>query len=216
VIYISHDVILQVSEVCDARNIYMRKPALPKTKKKADTSISTKESLIQAADNEFRQHGFAGTDSNKIARCAGFAPQTFYRWFGSKTEIFLAVYLAWENQETTALNALIAEKASTRRIAETIIKHHRDYLVFRRSLRQLSVEDSEVRSARAQSRLRQIAQIEAWANAGITQRPQLAATLLQIERLADAAAEGEFSDLGISETAATAALSSLINKLRDN
>lgn len=192
----------------------MPRVSTPRVKKSAVPIAGTDEKLISAADNEFRQHGFSGTDSNKIARRAGFAPQTFYRWFNSKIEIFLAVYLAWENEERTALNALVNAKASTKRMAETIIKHHRDYLVFRRSLRQLSVEDPEVRAARAQSRLRQLAQIEEWAGASALPRAELAAILLQIERLADAAAEGEFLDLKLPESAATSALAELISRLR--
>lgn len=178
------------------------------------TDVGTSEKLVAAADREFRRHGFGGTDSNKIARQAGFAPQTFYRWFDSKTEIFLAVYRAWESEEQTALNALIDQKASAKRMAETIIAHHRDYLVFRRSLRQLSVEDVVVRSARAQSRLRQITQMEEWTGTSALSRPELAATLLQMERLADAVAEGEFKDLGLSEAAAIATLGKLISRLR--
>jgi AcrR family transcriptional regulator len=60
----------------------------------ADPKPSTRERLVQAAAAEFREQGFAGTDTNRIARRAGFAPQTFYRWFTDKTEIFIAVYRA--------------------------------------------------------------------------------------------------------------------------
>lgn len=192
----------------------MRKTASSKAKHPNVSLVGTDEKLIQAADSEFRQHGFAGTDTNKIARSAGFAPQTFYRWFDNKIEIFLAVYLAWENEEGKTLSALVNAKASSKRMAETIIKHHRDYLIFRRSLRQLSVEDPEVRAARAQSRLRQLAQIKQWATVGALSRAELAAILLQIERLADAIAEGEFLDLDLSESVATSALSDLISRLR--
>ena len=75
----------------------------------ATTPPSTRESLIGAAGAEFRERGFSGTDSNKIARRAGFAPQTFYRWFTDKTEIFLAVYRAWEEEEKTVVGALIKD-----------------------------------------------------------------------------------------------------------
>lgn len=191
----------------------MRKTARPASNAKP-AEAGTAEKLVAAADREFRRYGFSGTDSNKIARQAGFAPQTFYRWFDSKTEIFLAVYRAWENEEQSALNALIDQKASAKRMAETVIAHHRDYLIFRRSLRQLSLEDPVVRAARAQSRLRQIDQLEEWAGANSLSRPELAATLLQMERLADAVAEGEFKDLGLSESTAVATLGKLISRLR--
>lgn len=199
-----------------AAKIPMPKAARAPAKNKIEQVLGTAERLVAAADSEFRQYGFSGTDSNKIARQAGFAPQTFYRWFDSKTEIFLAVYLSWENEERAALNTLVAAKAAPKRMAETIIAHHRDYLIFRRSLRQLSVENDQVRAARAQSRLRQITQIEEWAGSDKLPRPELAAILLQIERLADAAAEGEFSDMNLSEASVIAALSALISRLRGN
>jgi AcrR family transcriptional regulator len=47
--------------------------------------------LIAAARLEFEEFGFEGTNSNAIARRAGYAPQTFYRHFEDKREIFLAV-----------------------------------------------------------------------------------------------------------------------------
>jgi AcrR family transcriptional regulator len=42
---------------------------------------STSNDLIAAAAAEFNEFGFSGTDTNRIARRAGYAPQTFYRWF---------------------------------------------------------------------------------------------------------------------------------------
>src|SRR6185503_20792385 len=67
--------------------------------------------LLAAAAKEFNQRGFDGTDTNRIARRAGFAPQTFYRWFQDKTEVFLAVYRTWEDQERAMLSKLLARKA---------------------------------------------------------------------------------------------------------
>jgi AcrR family transcriptional regulator len=52
----------------------------------------TSARLVEAAAKEFAECGFEGTDTNKIARRAGFAPQTLYGWFEDKTAIFLVVY----------------------------------------------------------------------------------------------------------------------------
>lgn len=172
------------------------------------------ERLVAAASDEFREHGYFATDSNKIARRAGFAPQTFYRWFNDKTGIFLAVYRAWEDQERGVLGGMIASRASERRMAQAVIAHHRDYRLFRRSLRQLSVEDATARQARAESRQRQIAQIQDWAGGAAPNAKTLAILLLQIERLADAAAEGELADLGIADAAAEAAMAALLRQMR--
>jgi AcrR family transcriptional regulator len=177
-------------------------------------SQDTRKSLIEAASREFAEHGFAGTDSNKIARAAGFAPQTFYRWFRDKTEIFIAVYRAWEEDERSTLSALLERGASSRKLADAVVTQHRQHLVFRRSLRQLSVQDDAVRKARAESRLRQIDQIRAWSQSPARKANEVAVVLLQIERLADAIAEGELRDLELTDRAARATLTRLIDSLR--
>jgi AcrR family transcriptional regulator len=175
-------------------------------------SQETSKALVEAARAEFAVHGFAGTDSNKIARAAGFAPQTFYRWFRDKREIFIAVYRDWEEAERALLVELL--DASSRKIADAIVNHHREHAVFRRSLRQLAVQDEAVRRARAASRLRQIERIRAWSAPHAPKANEVAVVLLQIERLADAIAEGELRDLGLSEGPARATLARLIDSLR--
>jgi AcrR family transcriptional regulator len=175
----------------------------------------TGERLVAAAAAEFNDHGFAGTDSNKIARRAGFAPQTFYRWFRDKTEIFVAVYRAWEEEERRAIDALLARQAVDEEVVEAAVAHHRRYLEFRRSLRRLSVEDPQVRRARAQSRLRQVAQIKAWAPAAAKlDDGRIAAALLTLERLTDALAEGELADMGVDDAAARREIASIVANLR--
>lgn len=175
-------------------------------------SQETRKALLDAASAEFALHGYGGTDSNKIARAAGFAPQTFYRWFRDKTEIFIAVYRAWEEAERVMLEELTG--ASAKKLVDAIVGHHRAHLLFRRSLRQLAVQDDAVRSARAESRLRQIERIRAWSPSGAPKASEVAVVLLQIERLADAIAEGELRDLSLSEGSARAALARLIDSLR--
>ncbi len=163
---------------------------------------------------EFNAHGFAGTDSNRIARRAGFAPQTFYRWFKDKTAIFIACYRAWEDEELTEVGGPLSRDAPQEALVEIGIAHHRRYLMFRRSLRQLSLEDPVVRAARAESRLRQVRQIQTWLGRPESSEEAIAVRLLQIERLTDAVAEGELTDMGLTEAGARAALAELITALR--
>jgi len=180
------------------------------------TPVDTGELLLLAARDEFGEHGYSGTDTNKIARRAGFAPQTFYRWYDDKTAIFIAVYRRWEADEYTLLGELVAKQASARRLMNAVVEHHRRHLVFRRSLRRLAVEDLAVRRARAESRLRQIDNIvRLRRDTSRTLEPaQVAVALLQVERLADALAEDEFADLGVAETAARTELVSLLTRLQ--
>jgi AcrR family transcriptional regulator len=120
------------------------------------TTKDTRTRLIQAAMEEFNEGGFFGTDTNRIARRAGFAPQTFYRWFDDKIAVFIAAYRAWEDAEAKLIGELVARNGSTKQLIRMTIEHHRRYLVFRRSLRQLAVEHKTVREARAASRLRRL------------------------------------------------------------
>lgn len=189
--------------------------AMAAAKKKTPVEVlDTRSRLIKAAAAEFCQSGFAGTDTNRIARSAGFAPQTFYRWFADKLEIFLAVYREWEDEERRSLSDLISHAAKVEQLVQNIIAHHRDYRVFRRSLRQLAVENPLVRKARADSRIRQIEQIALWSGASQSWNDEHALLLLQIERLADAAAEDELADMGIAPQKANIALAELITRLQ--
>jgi AcrR family transcriptional regulator len=178
------------------------------------TRQGTAEKLVRSAASEFNQHGFLGTDTNRIARRAGFAPQTFYRWFGDKTEIFIRVYERWQHEEARMLQRLLAKDASDARLVQAVVTHHRRFRIFRRSLRQMSIEDEMVREARAESRLNQIEQIRKWNTAQSASTADLAVALFKIERLADALAEGEFDDMGIDDKAAETELALLLNWLR--
>ena len=181
---------------------------------RGEAEQTTPERLLEAAALEFNAHGYGGTDTNKIARRAGFAPQTFYRWFTDKLVVFIKIYERWQGEELGLIEPLLAENASDARVAEAIIAHHRAYLVFRRSLRQLAVESEAVRIARARSRQNQIAYLKT-ANLGYgLDDSAIVAILFQMERLADALAEGEFSDIGVDSTGGEAALARLVQDLR--
>jgi AcrR family transcriptional regulator len=170
--------------------------------------------LVAAAAKEFNKHGFDGTDSNKIARRAGFAPQTFYRWFRDKTAIFVAVYRHWEDEENRVIGGLLAKGAPMSELIEAIVDHHRAYRLFRRSLRQLALENAVVRKARAESRRRQIEETQRWAGPEARPAPEIAALLLQVERLCDGLAEGELADLGVDEATARQAILDLMRQTR--
>jgi AcrR family transcriptional regulator len=175
---------------------------------------STAEALLWAARDEFAEHGFAGTDSNKIARRAGFAPQTFYRWYKDKTQIFIALYRRWEDDERALIEGQLAARNAARALAEAVVEHHREHLLFRRSLRQLSVSDPEVRAARAASRTRQAERIRVWTERDKRKLPEIYLALFEMERLADAVAEGELADLELGDELGLAAIERVIKRLR--
>ena len=123
----------------------------PKPKRKRP-SDDTGKLLLKAAAAEFNQRGFDGTDTNRIARRAGFAPQTFYRWYKDKEEIFIEVYREWQSSEAQAIGSLLQVDADDAALVNACVGYHESYRKFRRSLRQLSYERPRVRAARAESR----------------------------------------------------------------
>lgn len=160
----------------------------------------TRVRLIAAAQTLFNTKGFDGTDSNRIAAAAGFAPQTFYRHFPDKTAIFLAVYEQWWRTEADALRKILSRRpqGAPRAAARAVLAFHTDWRVFRRSLRSLTVSDPRVRQARAAARRAQLEELSPGRGRAIT---ALVGTLLTAERLCDAAADGELADLGLTKPA---------------
>ena len=177
---------------------------MPRARKTRDPE-ETKESLLTAAEREFNTRGFFGTDTNRIARQAGFAPQTFYRHFADKTDIFLAVYERWWRGEGEAVTAAArGTKGEVRlaKIAGTILDFHVRWRIFRRSLRHLSADDRRVRAARVKARKAQIESLKRVPRKKRITDEEIYAGLIIIERLSDAAAEEEFADMGFSKRAA--------------
>ena len=174
-----------------------------KRKHVAAPDVSTRDRLIAAAAEAFSGDGYFGTDSNRIARRAGFAPQTFYRHFDDKLDVFLAVYAQWQVAEAAAVRAAVkGERAVDRRAAAAalvLVRFHKEWAVFRRSLRLLALEEPRVRAARAASRAGQMAVLRALpANSDRTDAELLSA-ILQVERLCDALADQETAPHGITE-----------------
>ena len=71
----------------------------PRARPRRGTPDETRERLVAAAAAVFNRDGYHGTDSNRIARAAGYAAGTFYKHFADKREILLAAYEAWVTSE---------------------------------------------------------------------------------------------------------------------
>ncbi len=156
-----------------------------------------RSALVQAARKEFDTVGYDGTNTNAIARRAGYAPQTFYRHFRDKLEIFIAVYDRWTDEEI----GVIASASTPQEIAAAILAQHRKSKIFRRSLRDLSVRHPEMAKSRASSRHRQIEAIcQRLPNFARRPRVDQVARLLTFERLCDGLVEGDFKRLGVADS----------------
>lgn len=160
----------------------------------------TRELLIKAAIEEFNTRGFSGTDTNRIARAAGFAPQAFYRHFADKLAIFLEVYERWWQAEAEQVGAAMRKSRDAATAARVVLKFHQDWKIYRRSLRTLTLEEPRIRRARAEARRRQALMVDP----GLTGNDlaEKVGQLLTVERLCDASADGELSDIGISDAEA--------------
>lgn len=189
---------------------------MPDARPRRGTPLATRDRLVAAAARTFNRDGYHGTDSNRIAREAGYAPGSFYKHFTDKRAIFLAAYEAWVTAEWGAIDAAVraggAADAVAARIVDLVLAFHRRWRGFRRSLRVLVATDPAVRRAHRRQRTRQLALL-----AHLRRRPPRAGEreadamlLLTLERVCDAVAEGELRDLGVDRRRILAQLRALV------
>jgi AcrR family transcriptional regulator len=157
---------------------------------------------VAAAAREIERHGYHGTDSNKIARAAGYAPATFYKHFADKRAALLAAHAAWVATEWDAIDARHGAAA----VVDFVLGHHRRWRGLRASVRALVRVDPVVRRFHRAERRRQLARMDAGPGAPEPRRRAAALLLLEVERIADAVADGELASLGVSAAAARAHL----------
>ncbi|MFL0179025.1 TetR/AcrR family transcriptional regulator [Mycobacterium sp. SMC-15] len=56
-------------------------------------SEAAREAILHAADDLLAEKGFAGVTVEGIAKAAGVAKQTVYRWWSSKTDVLMDAFL---------------------------------------------------------------------------------------------------------------------------
>jgi len=160
--------------------------------------------LVAAGANEFNRVGYGGTDSNRIARAAGYAPGTFYKHFADKRDVFLAAYEAWVTAEWNTIGAIVRQRGSrtelAARLVDATIDLHCRWRGLRASLRALVAEDAAARTFYRRQRRRQLALLAALDGPHGGRRPREADALLlyTLERVCDAIADGELRELGLS------------------
>ena len=167
----------------------------------------TRERLLTAAADLFNREGFYGTDSNEIAKAAGYSTGVFYKHFKDKREIFLAAYEQWSIAEWKQVAAVLASGGSERELAQRLvlmfIEVHTEWRGLLASLRQLVVTDGTVRRFHRRQRKRQLdwmAALRAQRHLRPRRREQDLVYLWTTERTFDAIAQGEVRDLGLDRT----------------
>jgi AcrR family transcriptional regulator len=186
---------------------------LGRPRKNAGTAaVPAGEALLKAALAEFVEFGFDGTHTNRISERAGFAPQTFYRWYKDKLSVFIAVLDHWAESDMAQLIALLSEDQSSLQLAEACVEAHRGLMTFKRSIKRLAQDLPEVRHAVTQARLRQMDCVQKL-NPALDQE-SIAALLIGLAQWCEALAEGEFTDLGLQGRKGYEQLAQLIDQLR--
>jgi AcrR family transcriptional regulator len=156
----------------------------------------TQAALVTTARTEFLRYGFDGTDVARIARRSGVSPNTFYRCFKGKVDVFITVYLAWAAEEQGAFERLIAKRGTAAEIVDAVIARHRQHVWFRRSVRRLAHENTFVRRAVAVVRHDLLRTLTTWAGSA-ADPAAIAADLIQFEQLAATLAECELDDMAM-------------------
>ena len=164
----------------------------------------TRDRLLSAAAIIFNRAGYHGTDSNRIAKDAGYAAGTFYKHFKDKREVFLAVYETWITSEWAAIDAELSAGRKpdeiARRLVELSIDFHRKWRGLRASLTGMVLTDSVVRRFYRKQRRRQldkIAKLRSHLGIPAGRREEDAIHLFTTERVFDAIAQGELQALGL-------------------
>lgn len=168
------------------------------------TPEGTRERLIAAAAEVLNRDGYFGTDSNAIARAAGYSPATFYKHFEDKRAILLAAYERWVSAEwrhiAGTVQAGLPAAESARQLTTWVIAHHRRWRGLRASLLALVGADPVVRAFYLAQRRRQLewlAEIRGAPAETSGRREADALRLYTFERACDAIANGETAALGL-------------------
>lgn len=175
---------------------------LPKKKR---NPVLAKETLLQSAKDIFNSKTYFSTDTNEIARNAGYAPATFYRYFQDKLDVFLALYQNWHEQQRIGVLQLIEEHQDSNifiaKLAPLIISFYRDWRGFRASVRCLAAIDEKVHAFRLARREELIKLVNYVCRVYGLPAKSVADTLcmlLTLERIGDALADGEFTHFKVS------------------
>ncbi len=177
------------------------------TRPRRGSPEQTRDRLIVAAAALFNRAGYHGTDSNHIARAAGYSTGSFYKHFKDKREIFLAAYETWVSSEWKGVAAVLSEGGSNRDIARRLVKlsveFHTRWRGLRASLRELVFTDATVRRFYRKLRRRQLdlmADLRKKKGRRPHRREEDLIHLYTTERTYDAIAQGELREMGLSRT----------------
>lgn len=175
----------------------------------------TRQALLAAAVKLFNDVGYYGTDTNRIARAAGYAPATFYKHFKNKLEIFLECYPAvgpsfQELRSDLESGPTLVEGA--RRVVHRVLDHRRTWMGCNRSLRALALADpvaAQAYSARKKAATEAVRRLFVHVGADISEADAFVAQHL-VSNVADAVVEGLTGELEVEVSEVVEVLVGLI------
>lgn len=195
------------------------RPTDTATRPTRGTPAGTRMRLVAAAAAVFNRDGYHGTDSNRIARAAGYAPGTFYKHFADKRAILLAAYEEWVTAEWAAVEREVRAGGSAvavaQRIVELVLELHRRWRGLRSSLLAMAAADRTVRRFYREQRRRQLRllrQLRTVLHGAPRTVAEDAVVLFTLERTCDAVANGEPRDLGIAVTPVVRVLRDIVHR----
>jgi AcrR family transcriptional regulator len=175
---------------------------LPRPKRGAPDQ--TRERIIAAAAKQFNHSGYRGTDSNSIAKEAGYATGTFYKHFRDKREGFLCVYERWLGAEWKEVDKELSRRGkaeeTARQLVALSVKFHSEWRGLRASLMELIFSDLEARKFFGKQRRRQLdlmADLRSRFVLPPRTKEQDALHLFLTERVFDPIGQGEIQSLGL-------------------
>jgi AcrR family transcriptional regulator len=187
-------------------------------KSKRDPAVTRKQLKI-AAKHEFNSVGYFATDTNKIARLAGYAPGSLYRHFDDKIDLFIEIYRDWHLEQMQEIQKTLTTRGSieelAKKLTKIIIAFYGNWRVLRAAARVLVLSEPRVADFKVNRRIELVQSVHTLrAQLALSELPEeeIILFLILIERLGDAVAEGEFSGPSLPASAGHDVLLNLIER----
>ena len=159
----------------------------------------TRKQLKIAARREFNSVGYFSTDTNKIAKLAGYAPGSFYRHFKDKVDIFIEIYQDWHLEQMLEIERALFAGGSIEemsdRLATIVINFYGNWKPLRAAARVLVISEervAEFKTSRRTAVMQNIIALRTHLNLITLPEEKIILFLILIERLGDAVSDGEF------------------------
>ena len=179
----------------------------------------TRRQIKIAAKREFNSVGYFATDTNKIAKLAGYAPGSFYRHFKDKIAIFIEVYQDWSQEQMSEIERALSLGGTIEEMAEQltsiIITFYGNWRPLRASARVLRISEPRVRDFRSELRAESVQKVIALRSKlklVELSEENILVFLILAERLGDAVADGEFDIPSLPKDAGRHALFEFISR----